>query len=93
MSRRKNKSAPWQEDALEAVRNLRAGNVIVHASDTVWGIACDSTNPDAVRKLRMLKNRSEATPILILVAGEGQVEKHFDHVPYTYSNATLGNLL
>jgi len=81
MSRRKNKSAPWREDAIEAVRHLRAGNVIVHASDTVWGIACDSTNPEAVRKLRMLKNRSENTPILILVAEEGQVEKHFNHVP------------
>ena len=34
MSRRKNKSAPWRDDAIEAVRNLRAGNVIVHASDT-----------------------------------------------------------
>lgn len=81
MSRRKNKSAPWREDAIEAVRNLRAGNVIVHATDTVWGIACDSTNSAAVRKLRTLKNRSEATPILILVADEGHVEKHFAHVP------------
>lgn len=81
MSRRKNKSAPWRDDAIEAVRHLRAGNVIVHASDTVWGIACDSTNPAAVSKLRSLKNRSEATPILILVAEEGQVEKHFAHVP------------
>ena len=81
MSRKKNTSAPWRDDAIEAVRNLRAGNVIVHASDTVWGIACDSTNPDAVRKLRTLKNRSDASPILILVAEEGQIEKHFEHVP------------
>jgi L-threonylcarbamoyladenylate synthase len=81
MSRRKNKSEPWRDDALEAVRNLRAGNVIVHASDTVWGIACDSTNPAAVKKLRKLKNRSEATPILILVSEEGQIEKHFEKVP------------
>ena len=81
MSRRKKKSEPWQEDALEAVRNLRAGNIIVHASDTVWGIACDSTNPSAVNRLRKLKNKSEASAILVLVADEGQIERHFENVP------------
>ena len=59
MSRRKKKSEPWQEDALDAVRYLREGKIIVHASDTVWGIACDSTNPSAVNRLRKLKNKSE----------------------------------
>ena len=81
MSRRKKKSEPWRDDAIEAVRNLRAGNVIVHATDTVWGIACDATNPSAVKKLRELKNRSEDSPILVLVADEGQIERHFGKVP------------
>ncbi|HHZ95346.1 MAG TPA: translation factor Sua5, partial [Flavobacteriales bacterium] len=53
MSRKKaNRSQdPWRDDALEAVRTLRSGGVIVHATDTVWGIACDATNEEAVAKL------------------------------------------
>ncbi|PCJ81469.1 MAG: translation factor Sua5 [Bacteroidetes bacterium] len=74
-------SEVWREDALEAVRTLRSGGVIVHATDTVWGIACDATNEDAVMKLRTIKGKKSDSPILVLVADEGLIEKHISDVP------------
>ena len=81
MSRKKNNNTPWRDDALKAVGTLRAGGVILHRSDTVWGVACDATNPAAVSKLRRLKMREESSPILVLVADEGLIEKHISAVP------------
>ena len=81
MSRKKKNNSPWLDDALEAVRTLRAGGVIIHRSDTVWGVACDATNSEAVSKLRKLKKRDEDSPILVLVADNGLIERHFSDMP------------
>ena len=55
---RKKVVEPWREDALEAVKKLlRSGGVILHAADTVWGLACDASNPEAVAKLRAIKRQ------------------------------------
>jgi L-threonylcarbamoyladenylate synthase len=81
MSRKKKNNSPWLDDALEAVRTLRAGGVIIHRSDTVWGVACDATNSEAVSKLRKLKRRDDNSPILVLVADNGLIERHFSDIP------------
>ena len=38
---------PWHDDARQAVKVLREGGLLLHATDTVWGLACDATNDDA----------------------------------------------
>ena len=80
MARRK-QVEPWRDDALEAVRTLKAGGVILHASDTVWGLACDASNPEAVAKLRAIKGRDKGTPILVLASDDGMILKHVESVP------------
>ena len=30
---------------------MREGGVILYPTDTVWGIGCDATNEDAVRRV------------------------------------------
>ena len=72
---------PWREDALEAVRTLRSGGVILHASDTVWGLACDASNPEAIAKLPSLKGLDKGTPILVLASDDGMIQKHVEDVP------------
>ena len=37
-----------EEDIKNAVDVLRKGGVILYPTDTVWGIGCDATNPEAV---------------------------------------------
>ena len=78
----KRKSAePWHDDARQAVKVLREGGLLLHATDTVWGLACDATNDDAVQRLNQLKSRHPEHPVLVLVADEGHVEELVTEVP------------
>ncbi|WP_444883279.1 L-threonylcarbamoyladenylate synthase [Microbulbifer sp. PSTR4-B] len=53
----------------KAARALAAGGVIAHPTESVWGLACDPNNLQAVRRLLRLKNRPLEKG-LILVSGE-----------------------
>ena len=75
------RSEPWHDDARQAVRVLREGGILLHATDTVWGLACDATNDEAVKRLNALKARHPEHPVLVLVADEGHVEQLVDEVP------------
>lgn len=56
-----------------AVEALAAGGVIAHPTESVWGLACDPSNPDAVARLLQLKSRPMEKG-LILVSGD---QHHF----------------
>lgn len=44
------------EEIQMAVETLQKGGLIVYPTDTVWGIGCDATNSEAVKKVYALKN-------------------------------------
>ncbi len=75
------KQQPWHEDALHLVRTLKSGGVIVSATDTVWGLACDATSPEAVARMAAIKGRPMEQSFLALVADEGQMERLLPHLP------------
>lgn len=70
-----------REDLQEAVRVLRAGGVIVYPTDTVWGIGCDATNEEAVRKVYALKHRVDSKSMLVLLDGAGKLQGYVEHIP------------
>ena len=75
------KNAPWREDAIAAVRALKAGGVILYPSDTVWGLGCRADDPDALDSLYRLKGRDSGLPSLVLVDAEGLLEEYANPVP------------
>jgi L-threonylcarbamoyladenylate synthase len=50
-----------------AIDFLQQGKVICFATDTVYGVAVDATNPSAVERLYRLKNREKNKPIAIFL--------------------------
>ena len=54
-----------------ATRILTAGGLIAHATEGVWGLACDPLNPRAVLRLLALKRR-DANRGLILIGAEAE---------------------
>ena len=44
-----------EQDIKNAVECMRKGGVILYPTDTVWGIGCDATNPEAVAKVYQIK--------------------------------------
>ena len=61
------------EKALEVLRN---GGVILYPTDTIWGIGCDATNENAVRRIYEIKNREDSKSMIILVADERDILQH-----------------
>ncbi len=64
-----------ENDELQRCINvLRVGGLIVAPSDTVYGLLCDATNSDAVKKLIEIKNRPWGKPISVFVADFSMLE-------------------
>ena len=65
----------------EAVGVLRDGGVILYPTDTVWGIGCDATDPEAVARVFAIKRRSEAKSLVLLAADLDMVARYVKAVP------------
>ncbi len=56
-----------------AISILKAGGLIVIPTDTVYGLAADAWNEEAVSKLYEVKDRSEFKSIPVLLRGEAAI--------------------
>lgn len=67
-----------KEDLESALRVLKAGGIIVYPTDTVWGIGCDATNPEAVAKIYALKMREDSKSMLVLLDSVAKLDYYVD---------------
>jgi L-threonylcarbamoyladenylate synthase len=65
----------------EAVEVLRRGGLILYPTDTVWGIGCDATNPEAVARIYELKRSVNKKGMIILLDKVEKVGRYFRTVP------------
>ena len=70
-------------DLQEALRVLRSGGVIVYPTDTVWGIGCDATNAEAVKRIYALKQREDSKSMLVLMDSPAKLNYYVKEVPET----------
>lgn len=70
-----------QEDIQNAVKTMRNGGVILYPTDTVWGIGCDATNPDAVAKVYKIKRRDDSKALICLVDSDDRLQRYVRNVP------------
>lgn len=69
------------EDIRHAVTVMNHGGVILYPTDTIWGIGCDATNPDAVRRVFDIKRRNDAKALITLVDSEAKIQFYVREVP------------
>ena len=69
------------EEINNCIEELKKGNLILYPTDTVWGIGCDASNPEAVKKVYQLKNREDSKALICLVANQAMLERHVAQVP------------
>jgi len=60
---------------------LKKGCLILYPTDTVWGIGCDATNPEAVDKVFKLKQRSDEKSLICLVHDFRMLNEYVENVP------------
>lgn len=65
-------------EAFEVIKN---GGIILYPTDTVWGIGCDATNEEAVKKIYALKKRLETKSMICLVNGDRLLYQVFKDIP------------
>ncbi|MFY7742520.1 MAG: L-threonylcarbamoyladenylate synthase [Flavobacterium sp.] len=69
------------EEISKAYRVIQNGGIILYPTDTVWGIGCDATNPEAVKKIYALKKREESKSMIVLMNGEKMMYNVFKDIP------------
>ncbi|MGX1638964.1 L-threonylcarbamoyladenylate synthase [Sphingobacterium sp.] len=70
-----------KEDLNQALETLKSGGLILYPTDTIWGIGCDATNPEAVEKIFALKGRDKGKSMIILLGNDNQLQSYVSEVP------------
>src|ERR1700749_3339525 len=86
-----------REEVAKALKIVQDGGIILYPTDTIWGIGCDATNTEAVKKIYSLKQRDEAKSMIILLDTVNKLESYvsnvnplaFDLIEYAENPLTL----
>lgn len=65
----------------ETLSVLKKGGVILYPTDTVWGLGCDATDPEAVAKIYRIKNRSDSKSLVLLASDMDMIARFVREVP------------
>ena len=71
----------WIEDIKRACQVMQEGGVILYPTDTIWGLGCDATNEEAVRRVYEIKHRADSKAMLVLVDSAVKVDYYVQDVP------------
>ncbi|MCW2119712.1 L-threonylcarbamoyladenylate synthase [Flavobacterium sp. 7A] len=69
------------QEILNAYEVIKEGGIILYPTDTVWGIGCDASNPEAVAKIYKLKQRAETQSMICLMNGDKMLYNVFKEIP------------
>lgn len=69
------------EDIKKACQVMMEGGVILYPTDTIWGIGCDATNEEAVKRVYEIKQRSDSKAILVLIDSPAKLNYYVKDVP------------
>jgi len=70
-----------EEDIKNAVDVMKKGGVILYPTDTVWGIGCDATNEEAVKRIYEIKHRDDSKAMICLVDSDARLQRYVRNVP------------
>lgn len=69
------------EDIKKATDTLHAGGIILYPTDTIWGIGCDATNEEAVKRVYAIKQRSDSKSMLVLLDNPVKLNYYVEDIP------------
>lgn len=62
----------------EVIENIKKGQTFLYPTDTTFGLGCDATNSEAIRKIFEIKKRPDSKSLIILVENEARLQKIVD---------------
>ena len=70
-----------KEEINKALEILKSGGVILYPTDTIWGLGCDASNPEAVDKILKIKNRPAEKSLIVLLDVDSKIQSYVTEVP------------
>ena len=70
-----------KDEIKKACEVMQKGGVILYPTDTIWGIGCDATNQEAVKRVYEIKQSSDSKAMLVLVDSPVKVDFYVQDVP------------
>ncbi len=70
-----------EEDIKKACEVLSNGGIILYPTDTIWGIGCDATNENAVKKVYKIKQRTDSKSMLVLLDSSAKIDYYISEFP------------
>ena len=70
-----------REEIQKALEVLRKGGIILYPTDTVWGIGCDATDPEAVAKVYAIKRREDSKSLVLLASDMDMICRYVKEIP------------
>ncbi len=70
-----------EKDIGKAVEVVSRGGVILYPTDTIWGLGCDATNEEAVRRISRIKNRPEKKSYIVLMGSVEMLRRYGGDIP------------
>lgn len=71
----------YRDDIKNALKVLRDGGVILYPTDTIWGLGCDATRAEAVRRIYDIKKRADSKSLIVLVNSVTMLSRYVDNPP------------
>lgn len=69
------------DDIKSAAKLLKNGSVVAIPTETVYGLAADALNPDAVAEIFKAKGRPQDNPLIVHIAEFSDIYKYVETVP------------
>ena len=73
--------AQQEADIVQCLKTLNDGGIILYPTDTVWGIGCDATNAEAVKRVYQLKQRDDSKALIVLIDSADHLDHYVVDVP------------
>jgi len=70
-----------EQEIIKTLEVLKKGGTILYPTDTIWGIGCDATNEEAVKKVFQIKGRQEDKSVIVLVSDDRMLHRYVKAVP------------
>lgn len=69
------------EEIKKALDTLYDGGIILYPTDTVWGLGCDATNVEAVKRIYEIKKREDSKSMLVLINDANRIPSYIEEMP------------
>lgn len=70
-----------QQEIKKSLDVLYNGGIILYPSDTIWGLGCDATNVEAVKRIYEIKKRADSKSMLVLLNDANRIPSYIEEMP------------